>query len=142
LKHYRCVTCFVPETPTTRIADTVEYFHPTVPVPQLRTDDLIGNAAEDLVTTLAVNKKSLPPLLDQPSTRQALTDLTTILTQPHSSPRVGTQLHSTGHKLNHIYNPDTGMKQTYDSLRKTDKARWERSFAKKLVVLRKESANA
>jgi len=110
------------------LADTVEYFHPTVPIPQLRTEDLIRKAAEDLVTALALNKKSLPPLLDQPSTRQALTDLTTILTQPHSSPRVRTQLYYTGHKLNHIYNPDTGMKQTYDSLRKTDKARKTTNF--------------
>ncbi len=43
-----------------------------------------------------------------------------------------TQNHSTDHKLNHIYNPDTGVKQTYDSLRKTDKARWERSFANEI----------
>ena len=45
---------------------------------------------------------------------------------------MGTQLHSPCHKLNHIYHPDTGTKQTYDSLRKTNKARWERSFANEI----------
>jgi len=45
---------------------------------------------------------------------------------------VHTQTHSTDHKLNYIYNPDTGVNQTYDSLRRTDKAHWERSFANEI----------
>ena len=132
LKHYRCVTCFIPDTQSTRIADTVEYFHPTVPIPQLRTEDLIRNAVEDLVTALTLNKTALPPIIEQPSTHKALTELTTILNQPHSSPRVRTPNLSTDHKLNHIYNPDTGIKLTYDSLRKLDKDRWETSFANEI----------
>ncbi len=78
LKHYRCVTCFTPEIQSTRIADTVEYFHPTVPIPQLRTENLIRDAVGDLVTALTLNKKSLPPLTEQYSTHQALTEFTTI----------------------------------------------------------------
>ncbi len=45
---------------------------------------------------------------------------------------------STDHKLNHIYNPDTGIKLTYDSLRKLDKERWETSFANEIGRLAQE----
>ena len=83
--------------------------------------------AKHLLPSIATGKGHMK----QEQQRLQSTRLESTIT-PHSSPRVHTQLPSPCNELNYIYHPDTGTRQTYDSLRKTNKARWERSFANEI----------
>ena len=101
MKHYRCVQCYFPRTKTTRDCDTVTFFPKNVLFPEIKLEDFLRQAAEDIVTIL-----TLPPSTTTPSlkagdpVRNALLTLATQLkrgekntyqekiSEPVASPRV------------------------------------------------------
>jgi hypothetical protein len=87
MEHYRCVHCYMPDTHSTRIADTVEYFPHQVPIPTHTTEDLIRDAVSDIIATLN-NTHPAPPLLVplQDNTRHALREIATLLDRAVPSP--------------------------------------------------------
>ena len=62
LDHYRCVTCYFPRTRTTRICKTVTFLPHEVPFPEIKLQDLLKQAAEDIIAIL-----SQPPSTTAPS---------------------------------------------------------------------------
>jgi hypothetical protein len=88
MEHYQCVNCYMPDTHSTRIADTVQYFPHQVPIPTHTTEDLIRDAVSDIIATLN-NKNPAPPLLVplQDNTRHALREMiATLLDRAVPSP--------------------------------------------------------
>ena len=78
----------MPDTHSTRIADTVQYFPHQVPIPTHTTEDLIRDAVSDLIATLN-NKNPAPPLLVplKDNTRNALREIATLLDRAVPSPQ-------------------------------------------------------
>ena len=54
LEHYRCVECYMPETRSTRIADTLEYFPAQIPFPKSTTEDYLRQSISDILAILNV----------------------------------------------------------------------------------------
>lgn len=51
-EHYRCLMCYFPETRSTRPVDTVTFFPSSIPVPEVKLEDFLRQAAIDIVTIL------------------------------------------------------------------------------------------
>ena len=62
MKRYRCVQCYFPRTRTTRNCDMVTFFPKNVPFPEIKLEDFLRIAAEDIFTIL-----TLPPSATTPS---------------------------------------------------------------------------
>lgn len=79
-KHYRCMTCYNPQTRSEIVTDTLVFIPHTIPFPHITTDDFIRQAASDIITLL-----THPPPLSHPSlsvgdtTKNGLLQLATIL---------------------------------------------------------------
>ena len=86
LEHYRCITCYLPETHATRVADTVEYFPNTVPIPSHTTEDLIRDAVTDIISALHSDKIAPPLLPLTDTTRTTLRAIATILNRAAPPP--------------------------------------------------------
>ena len=84
LRHYRCVTCFMPETRREIVSDTVTFIPQKIVFPKVTTDDFLRQSASDIITLLTQAPPStLPSLQAGDSTRNALLQLATIL---HANP--------------------------------------------------------
>ena len=79
IQHYRCVQCFIPATHNTRIADTVQYFPEAVHFPQVTTEDLLWNTAQDLLSLLNSPTSATPCLSIGDSTCDAIQQIATLL---------------------------------------------------------------
>ena len=91
LDHYRCVTCYVPITSSTRIADTISYFPHTIPIPKTTTDDYLKQAIADIITILGKPRQTLPCLQFGDETRNAIQKIAEVLGRANNPlPRVHT----------------------------------------------------
>ena len=52
MSHYRCIKCFLPETRTEVITDTVTFFPSNIPFPKVNTEDFLKQAATDILHLL------------------------------------------------------------------------------------------
>jgi hypothetical protein len=52
MEHYRCYEVYIPKTQAYRIADTVEFFPSTIPMPTLSSANAAQHAARDLIAAL------------------------------------------------------------------------------------------
>ena len=52
LEHYRCIKCYVPSTRKQRVTDTAAFIPTVIPIPELRTKDMLKQAALDIVHLL------------------------------------------------------------------------------------------
>ena len=62
LQHYRCVSCYFPRTKTLRNCDTVTFSPKAIPFPEIKLEDFLRQAAEDIISIL-----TLPPSTTTPS---------------------------------------------------------------------------
>ena len=82
LNHYRCVTCYFPNSRSTRICDTVTFLPKTVKFPEVRLVDHLKQAASDIVTLLThPPSTTVPSLRAGDPVRNALLDIATTLNQ-------------------------------------------------------------
>ena len=82
LNHYRCVTCYFPNTKSTRICDTVTFLPKNVKFPQVKLVDHLKQAASDIVTILThPPSTTVPSLRAGDPIRNALLDIATTLNQ-------------------------------------------------------------
>jgi hypothetical protein len=80
LEHYRCVECYMPETRSTRIADTVEYFPKQIPFPKSTTEDYLRQSISDILALLNDPKPPIAPFLPfGDETTNALRQIATLL---------------------------------------------------------------
>jgi len=80
LEHYRCVECYMPETRSTRIADTLEYFPVKVPFPKSTTEDYLRQSIGDILAILNDPKPPIAPFLTfGDDTTNALRKIATLL---------------------------------------------------------------
>ena len=74
--HYRCVKCYFPKTRSTRVCETVTFFPHEIPFPQVRLQDHLKQAAEDIITILTQPpKNTVPSLRAGDPVRNALLDI-------------------------------------------------------------------
>ena len=192
MEHYRCMKCYIPESFSVRVTDTLQFFPKTVTFPSFSAEDYLQQSATDILTILRSPQSIVPSLQFGDATKNALEHLARLLhraqrpllpklpltpfkplpsppaTSPsttssqrvppaprveaaaaahaHQLPRVkksdfrGTFQHHQNNRgtnyrttainhfvamhvfadpsVNHIYNPDTGKKETMDSLLK------------------------
>ena len=59
MNHYRCVRYYFSLTRSERDVDTVNYFPTVVPFPEGRTEDLLNQAALDIISILTAQKNLL-----------------------------------------------------------------------------------
>ena len=52
-QHYRCFRIYFPKTKSIRITDTVTFIPHSIPIPELRLEDHLRQAADDIVTLLS-----------------------------------------------------------------------------------------
>ena len=80
LEHYRCMKVYIPRTRTVRNVDTLTFIPHCIPFPQLRLDDYLRQAAEDIVYLLKNPPSNMIPSLQAgKTTTMALENLSTIL---------------------------------------------------------------
>ena len=79
LNHYRCVKCYVPRTGGVIDVDTIEWFPHHIKFPQIKKEDQLIQAAEDIVSILRDPPSSIPTLKFGDEVRNALLDIATIL---------------------------------------------------------------
>ena len=63
LEHYRCIKYFFPPTRSVRDVDTVTYFSRDITIPKVNLDELLRQAATDISTILTVPHSKPPPSL-------------------------------------------------------------------------------
>ena len=79
-EHYRCLMCYFPETRSTRPVDTVTFFPSSIPVPEVKLEDFLRQAAIDIVTILQDPPSTTTLKLQVGNeTRNALLDIALIL---------------------------------------------------------------
>ena len=81
MEHYRCFTCYIPSTGTTRITDTVKFYPHDEPFPAVGVKDQFIQTISDLITILTNHNKQLPFLKFGDATKNAITTLSTLLQQ-------------------------------------------------------------
>ena len=87
MKHYRCVQCYFLRTKTTRDCDTVTFFPKSVPFPEIKLEDFLRQAAEDIITVLILPPSTTTPSLEAGNpVRNALLTLATQLKRVHKIP--------------------------------------------------------
>ena len=53
MNHYRCIKCYLPETRSERICDTVKFLPNVIPIPKTNIDDYLRQSAQDIITILS-----------------------------------------------------------------------------------------
>jgi hypothetical protein len=92
LDHYRCVTCFVPDTRKELISDTVTFLPAQYKFPEIKTDDFLAQAATDIISILSKPPPSTVPSLEAGDlTRNALLKIAQSLNRVKEIPAVLTQ---------------------------------------------------
>ena len=77
-EHYRCVKCYIPQTRSEIVSDTVKFIPSYVPIPETNINDHIKKTLTDL-THLLYSKSPAVPGLTSPSSRAALIQISTLL---------------------------------------------------------------
>jgi len=91
MEHYRCVRCYIPKTRSERTSDTVVFFPTTVPVPQMKLDDYLHQAALDIMTLLSnPPKDSFPTLHLGDNTKEAIRQISILLNRATIPPNPST----------------------------------------------------
>jgi hypothetical protein len=87
LQHYRCVTCFAPDTRKELISDTVTFIPSQYKFPEITTDDFLKQAATDIISILNKPPSSTVPTLEAGDpTRNALLKIAEALHRIKSYP--------------------------------------------------------
>ena len=217
MKHYRCITGYIPSTMRERISDTVEYFPHDIPFPKFDQADYLRQAALDILSILKSpqpvlkflpnnnkNEKAIelaakvlqrataktPPIIVPPEpiaqpaipTSQPQKETLNNATLPRveevteedeketppstnnnnnntPAPRVNPQYYQgtnfnelklfgifaksllTDNKAFHIYNKETGKKETIDTLLSTKDPKWESAISNEFGRLLKGNKN-
>ena len=90
--HYRCVTCYFPKTRATRVCETVTFFPHEIPFPQVKLQDHLRQAADDIVTILtSLPATTIQSLKAGDPVRNALLDIATQLKRVDIIPTQDTQ---------------------------------------------------
>ena len=77
--HYRCVRCYIPDTRTEVISDTVKFIPKYIPIPAANIDEHIRSSFNELIHLLRTRKTIFPNLLSKPDSTTALIELSSIL---------------------------------------------------------------
>ena len=89
LEHYRCLTCYFPQTRAERHVDTVKFFPHTVPIPKMQLEDFLRQTATDIVHLLKQPPSSVVPSLQAGEpTYNAIRDIACIFNQPELLPNL------------------------------------------------------
>ena len=95
MEHYRCMKVYIPKTRTVRVVDTLTFIPHCIPFPQLRLDDYLRQAAEDIVHLLKNPPSNMIPSLQAGKiTTMTLENLATILNRVDFAIPTPTQLES------------------------------------------------
>lgn len=81
LDHYRCVTCYLPNTYREIITDTVKFLPTHIPIPEASIDDHIRKSLQELTSLLSNKVTTFPVAMTSPTNRQALVQLADIFHQ-------------------------------------------------------------
>ena len=87
MEHYRCIKVFFPKSRAERNVDTVTFFPSKLSFPEIKTDDFLKQAAEDIIHILTnPTATTTPSLKAGNSTKNALLELATILKRVDNVP--------------------------------------------------------
>ena len=99
MEHYRCFRIYFPKIRAIRIVDTVKFIPHLILVPELKLDDFLRKAADDIVTLLAKPPATTISYLQaEEETNLALTSLAKILQSVEPFPVQPTDVHPVKHK--------------------------------------------
>lgn len=80
LTHYRCMKCFLPQTRAEIDTDTIAFIPHNIPIPEMKVEDFLRQAASDIVTLLTHPPKHTTPTLTLgDETRNGILQLATLL---------------------------------------------------------------
>ena len=79
MEHYRCLDCYIPDTHSTRIADTVELIPSFIPIPKTTTEDYLRQSVGDIISIINEPTTTIPSLTFGNSTKNAIQQVAQIL---------------------------------------------------------------
>ena len=86
--HYRCIKVFPSKTRAEREVDTVTFFPASITFPEIKLDDFLLQAADDIITVLTQPPSSTTPTLQAGDlTKNTLLELAKILNQADDLPQ-------------------------------------------------------
>ena len=80
MPNYRCVKCYMPQTRSMRITDTLTLVPHQIPIPNPSLEDHIKSTSKDLLLLLANKKKPIGPMISD-TTKQQMLKLAQLLAQ-------------------------------------------------------------
>ena len=113
MNHYRCVTCYFPKTRSTRVCEMVTFFPHDIPFPQVRLQDHLKQAAEDIITILtSPPADTVPSLRAGDPVQNALLDIATQLKRAENVPTPDTKVPAEPAQAPRVGAPTTAAQQS------------------------------
>ena len=86
-QHYRCVTCYVPQTRKEIVSDTIKFIPTYIPFPETSIEDHIKKSLDDVTSLLKGTTKPMP-LQHPESSRQAYIEISQLLNRNKHIPQI------------------------------------------------------